>query len=331
MVRLERCVSRAGVPASGAGPAFPLTLLPGVPCPCPSVFWRDRAGIFFPAQAELWGDLDAGSSRPLAKNARRTGHPYGWWCQRKAGQPPPSFCVLCETDAARFPIWNQASQVPQVRAGFTKERVRQVLAKAFCQSGRGMGKGFCRCGHLGALAHVSKSARRGAPGFHFGCFIFLFWFLRLSSRLTFRFGRGCSSQTEQVPGLAVFLEEGAVVSFCALGIEADVGTAYDLEDWDDVPDVVRDDVSGDEIDLFWGILDHGPAVGFTVAVYGDAVSPVGGGENRFHLDAKQAAVLLDDQVVGFGVAVRLAYDESHAGGFDDEDQFPHHAFAFGIA
>jgi hypothetical protein len=61
-----------------AGPAFPPILFPRVSCPCPSVFWRDRAGIFFSTQADPWGDWHAGSSRPLAKNAGRTGHPHGW-------------------------------------------------------------------------------------------------------------------------------------------------------------------------------------------------------------------------------------------------------------
>jgi hypothetical protein len=72
-------------PCRGAGPAFPLILLPRVPCPCPSVFWRDRVGIFFPTQAELWGDLHAASFRPFAKYAKRTRHGHGWWCQRKDG------------------------------------------------------------------------------------------------------------------------------------------------------------------------------------------------------------------------------------------------------
>ena len=91
MVRLERCVSRAGVPASGAGPAFPLTLLPGVPCPCPSVFWRDRAGIFFPAQAELWGDLDAGSSPPSRKEREKDGAPLRLVVSAKGWPAPPIF------------------------------------------------------------------------------------------------------------------------------------------------------------------------------------------------------------------------------------------------
>ena len=67
-----------------------------------------------------------------------------------------------------------------------------------------------------------------------------------------------------------------------------------------------------------------------VASHGNAVSPAGGSENRFHLNAKYSAVVLDDQVVGFAVTVGLADGKSHAGGFDHEDQFRHHAFAFGI-
>lgn len=40
--------------------------------------------------------------------------------------------------------------------------------------------------------------------------------------------------------------------------------------------------------------------------------------------------MLDDEVVGFTVAVRLAHGESHAGGFDGEDQLGHFAFAFRV-
>src|SRR5580693_7708791 len=67
-----------------------------------------------------------------------------------------------------------------------------------------------------------------------------------------------------------------------------------------------------------------------LASHADAVSPARGGENRFHLNAKHAAVLFDDHVVRFAVAVGLADGESHAGGFDDEDQFRDEAFALGI-
>jgi len=40
--------------------------------------------------------------------------------------------------------------------------------------------------------------------------------------------------------------------------------------------------------------------------------------------------VLDDEVVGFTVAQGLADGESHAGGFDGEDQLGHFAFAFRV-
>jgi hypothetical protein len=141
-------------------------------------------------------------------------------------------------------------------------------------------------------------------------------------------GRTCCASTKQVPGFAIFLEVRAVGSFCAFGIEADVGEIPDLRDRDDVPGIVSDDVSGDEVDFVSGVWNDG----FMCAGTGDAnaVSPAGGGKNRFDLNAKDAAIGLDDHVVGFAVAVGLADGESHAGGFDDEDQFRDDAFAFGI-
>ena len=100
-------------------------------------------------------------------------------------------------------------------------------------------------------------------------------------------------------------------------------------DWDDVPGIVSNDVGRDEIDLVRRILNHGSVIG--APSHGNAVSPPVRRENRFHLDAKHTAVPLDDHVVGFAVAVRLARRKPHADGFDHEDQFRHDAFAFGVA
>jgi len=69
-----------------------------------------------------------------------------------------------------------------------------------------------------------------------------------------RIGRNCGAQTEEVPGIAVFLEERAVLPFCALGIEADVCKARNRSDGDDVPGIVSNHVGGDEIDLLRGVL-----------------------------------------------------------------------------
>jgi hypothetical protein len=171
---------------------------------------------------------------------------------------------------------------------------------------------------LGRVLPTSRTQDVGHPlFFSFGCL-----------HLTSYRGWNCCSQTEQVPGIAVFLEVRAVLPFCALWIEADVGKGRNLKDGDDVPSIVSDHVGGEEIDLLRGIWNDGFVR--AVASHGNAVSPAGGGENRFHLNAKHAAVVLDDQVVGFTVTVGFADGESHAGGFDHEDQFRHHAFAFGI-
>ena len=68
----------------------------------------------------------------------------------------------------------------------------------------------------------------------------------------------------------------------------------------------------------------------TLAGYGDGVSPTLAGEHRLHLDAEEAVALADYEVEGIAVAVGFADGESHAEGFEDEDQFGHLAFAFGV-
>src|SRR5271166_5065600 len=60
-------------PATHSGPAQPflLILLPRVACPCPSVCWRDRAGILVRNHAEHKDDPSAPSTRPFAQNVSR--------------------------------------------------------------------------------------------------------------------------------------------------------------------------------------------------------------------------------------------------------------------
>jgi hypothetical protein len=56
-----------------------------------------------------------------------------------------------------------------------------------------------------------------------------------------------------------------------------------------------------------------------------------GGKGRFDLDAQQAAICLNYEVVRFAVSVGLAYCESEAGRFDYEYEFHQFAFTFGAA
>src|SRR5271166_5767528 len=78
-------------PATHSGPAQPflLILLPRVACPCPSVCWRDRAGILVQNHAEHKDDPSAPSTRPFAQNAKRTSHPEVVWT--KGWASPPTF------------------------------------------------------------------------------------------------------------------------------------------------------------------------------------------------------------------------------------------------
>src|SRR5271166_5482455 len=76
-------------PATHSGPAQPflLILLPRVACPCPSVCWRDRAGILVRNHAEHKDDPSAPSTRPFAQNGKGRATPklFG----RKGGPAPP--------------------------------------------------------------------------------------------------------------------------------------------------------------------------------------------------------------------------------------------------
>jgi hypothetical protein len=116
---------------------------------------------------------------------------------------------------------------------------------------------------LRELAHVSKARDVGHPVFSFCFFHVSLW-------------GSCRSQTEQVPGFAVFLEAGAAGSLCAIGINEDLGAICELEEGDDVPDIVRNDVGSDEIDFSRGILNNRPA---SAVNCNDAVSRASGGEN----------------------------------------------------
>ena len=117
--------------------------------------------------------------------------------------------------------------------------------------------------------------------------------------------------------------------FCAQGVEANASAGGGFFYWDDVPDLVRSDVGGDEVDVAGRILTR--LLAAAVASGGDAVSLAVGGKGRFDLDAQQATVSFDYEVVGFAVSVGLAYGESEAGRFDYEYEFYEFAFAFGGA
>jgi hypothetical protein len=63
---------------------------------------------------------------------------------------------------------------------------------------------------------------------------------------------------------------------------------------------------------------------------GDAITPARRTEDGLDLNAKEASAIFDDEVIGFAVAEGFADGESEADGAEDEDQFGHFAFAFGV-
>jgi hypothetical protein len=80
------------IPNDGGWPSLSPHLTPEGALPLSLLFWRDRAGIFFPTQTEPWGDLHAASSRPFAKYLRE-----------KDGAPLP--LVVSAKGWANLPRW----------------------------------------------------------------------------------------------------------------------------------------------------------------------------------------------------------------------------------
>jgi len=100
-----------------------------------------------------------------------------------------------------------------------------------------------------------------------------------------------------------------------VGIEADALAAPDGLDRDDVPDVLGDDVSDEEVDFGRGVGDGAGPGGFDpVAGFGVA----GGG---FDLDAEESVAMVDDGVVALAVSPGEADGEVEVSGAGEEGGF----------
>ncbi len=101
-----------------------------------------------------------------------------------------------------------------------------------------------------------------------------------------------------------------------MGVEAEAFTGTGGFDGDDVPEVERGDVGGDEVGFFGGVD------GLAVASIFDAVAAVGEQFGAFHLNPIETAVaVVDDEVVAFAFSPGLADAEAHAGGAGEEGGF----------
>jgi len=131
---------------------------------------------------------------------------------------------------------------------------------------------------------------------------------------------------EEIPGFAVRFKGAAGFVASAVRIEADMDVADDLIDGNDVPNVAGHDVGGDKVDFIGGVFG---AAAMAVS-NGDAITPARRTEDGLDLNAKEASTIFDDEVIGFAVAEGFADRVSEADGTEDEDQFGHFAFAFGV-
>src|SRR5579863_1397568 len=130
----------------------------------------------------------------------------------------------------------------------------------------------------------------------------------------------CLFFQQQVPGLAV----GMVDGFRVLGRQVQSsypGDAYG--DWDDVPEIQRNNVGGHEVKVVRGV-ESAPATQHESIVL--EPSAHGG----LDLNTQKMAIALDDEVVVGGIAPGFSDDEAVLGGADHETHLGPLAVLFGV-
>jgi len=123
-----------------------------------------------------------------------------------------------------------------------------------------------------------------------------------------------------VPGFAVFFQAHAFG--LAVGIEAEHGLGSTDFDGDDVPDVERDYVGGDEIDVALGV----DGAAFASGVGGSSFVGIGAeGVGALDLDAEEVdgglGAVVEDEVVALGVSPGFGYGEAALAGLVEEGGF----------
>jgi len=112
-----------------------------------------------------------------------------------------------------------------------------------------------------------------------------------------------------------------------VGVEAEHGGRHAGADGEDVPEVERDDVGYEEIDVAGGIDGAAFADGVGGASFvGVGAESVGG----FDLDAEEAATVVEDEVVAFAVAPGFGDAESEGTGFVEKSGFAAFAATLGV-
>jgi hypothetical protein len=129
----------------------------------------------------------------------------------------------------------------------------------------------------------------------------------------------------QGPGFTIFFQ-AHLLGF-AMRVEAEHGGEHAGFDGEDVPEVERDDVGDQEVDVL-GAID--------AAAFADGVSGAGFVGLRaeaiagFDLDADKAVSVVEDEVVALAVAPRLGDAESELAGFVKESGFTAFSAALGV-
>jgi hypothetical protein len=82
---------------------------------------------------------------------------------------------------------------------------------------------------------------------------------------------------------------------CALGEKIDLLVQFSYGNWDDVPEVFRDDVDGDKVDLTGGIAA-------IVASAFDGVMRIHKAAGGFDLDSPELMAGVDDEIVALAVS-----------------------------
>lgn len=118
-----------------------------------------------------------------------------------------------------------------------------------------------------------------------------------------------------------------------MGEEGEVAAGGEGADGEDIPGVFGDDVGDEEVDLFGGVADFGGAAAEVAG--GDVIGAVEIASAGLDLDAPElrgaAAGGVEDEVVGFAVAVGLGDGESEGNGFVEEGDFDQLSIAFSVA
>jgi hypothetical protein len=130
-----------------------------------------------------------------------------------------------------------------------------------------------------------------------------------------------------VPGFTVLFPAGAFAG--DIRIEAEAGAVLENIGGQDVPDVERDDVGYQDVDIFGGVDDFAFAVD---AVDGLDVVAAGAQDfGAFQLDAPEAGAGIEDEIVALAVSPGLGDAEAQDSGFEHEGGFGEFSGALGIA